>query len=98
MMMSYTRKACFVYMRLVSCTRNVDFLCMTSEIGLSKPIKRLRLRYLIRQGDRLIGQQIAEQLIFSGQILGSSLLPNYLGRNFLSQVSQFSYTTYGSKS
>jgi hypothetical protein len=61
MMMSCTRKACFVYMRLVSCTRNVDFLCMTSERGVSKPIKKFRLAGLIRQGDRLFGQQSADQ-------------------------------------
>jgi hypothetical protein len=62
---------------------------MTSERGVLKPIERLRLTCLIRQGDRLIGQQIADQLIFSGQILGSSLLPNYLGMNFSEQISQF---------
>ncbi len=62
MMMSCTRKACFVYMRLVSCTRKADFLYMTSERGLSKPNKRLRLKYLIRQGDRLFCQQSAIQL------------------------------------
>jgi hypothetical protein len=61
MMMSCTRKACFVYMRLVSCTRNADFLCMTSERGVSKPIERLRLKCLIKQGDQLFNQQSADQ-------------------------------------
>jgi hypothetical protein len=98
MMMSCTRKACFVYMRLVSCTRNIDFLCMTSERGVLKPIEGLRLQCLVRHGDQLISQQSADQLTFSGQILGSSLLPNYLGMNFLSQASQFLYTTCGGKS
>jgi hypothetical protein len=83
-----------VYMRLVSCTRNVDFLCMTSERGILKPIERLMLTYLTRQGDRLIGQQSADQLIFSDQILGSSLLPNYLDINFLEPLYQFSYMSY----
>jgi hypothetical protein len=61
---------------------------MTSEKGVSKPIKRLRLIYLIRQGDRLFNQQFADQFIFSGQILGSSLLPNYLGMNISEKINQ----------
>jgi hypothetical protein len=66
---------------------------MISQRGVSKPMKRLNWRYLIRQGDRLIGQQSADQLIFSGQILGGSLRPNYLGINFSEQISQFFDTT-----